>query len=292
MSSFQYTPSPISHNDSLLTALFIAAVLHGFILLGLNFSFPEPQRVSKSIEITLSNTPAKKAPKKASYLAPDNQIGAGQQHKKPEPPKQKLPNPTNGDKKTPKPKPIEKVEKKPRSVEKKVTVEKAEEKIVSLEQFETQQEVEESRPHLTAEALRRQVAQLGEKIRQTSISSENSKIKFVNAVSTHKYLAAQYMKDWENKVERTGNLNYPEVARQKGFSSTLTMDVGIKADGSIYSMRITKSSGNPALDDAAKRIVRMSAPFAALPAELLEELDVLVITRVWKFSDESGMTTR
>jgi protein TonB len=70
------------------------------------------------------------------------------------------------------------------------------------------------------------------------------------------------------------------------------MDVGIKADGSIYSIRINKSSGNPALDEAAQRIVRMSAPFAPLPTELLKELDVLVITRVWKFSDESGLITR
>ncbi|HBA66885.1 MAG TPA: energy transducer TonB, partial [Methylococcaceae bacterium] len=49
---------------------------------------------------------------------------------------------------------------------------------------------------------------------------------------------------------------------------------------------------NPALDEAAIRIVRMSAPFPPLPQELLKELDVLVITRVWKFSDESGMSAR
>ena len=47
------------------------------------------------------------------------------------------------------------------------------------------------------------------------------------------------MKDWENKVERTGNLNYPEVAKKKGFTGTLTMNVGINADGSIYSIHIT-----------------------------------------------------
>ena len=124
-----------------------------------------------------------------------------------------------------------------------------------------------------------------------SKAAEQTKIKFVDSVSAHKYVAAQYMKDWEDKVERTGNLNYPEVAAKKNFSGTLTMDVGIKADGSIYSIRINQSSGNPALDEAAKRIVRMSAPFAPLPVELLKELDVLVITRVWKFSDESGMTS-
>jgi protein TonB len=79
---------------------------------------------------------------------------------------------------------------------------------------------------------------------------------------------------------------------QKDFSGTLTMDVGIKADGSVYSIRINQSSGNSALDEAAKKIVRMSAPFPALPTDLLKELDVLIITRVLRFSDQSGITTQ
>ena len=150
----------------------------------------------------------------------------------------------------------------------------------------------EKRPQLTAESLQQQIAQLGTEIRQSQPSADQTKIKFVDSVSAHKYVAAQYMKDWESKVERTGNLNYPEAAAKKNFSGTLTMDVGINADGSIYSIRINRSSGNPALDEAAKKIVRMSAPFAPLPLDLRKELDVLVITRVWKFSDESGLVTR
>jgi protein TonB len=150
----------------------------------------------------------------------------------------------------------------------------------------------EEKPQLTAESLQQQLAQLGTEIRQSQPSADQTKIKFVDSVSTHKYVAAQYMKDWESKVERTGNLNYPEAAAKKNFSGTLTMDVGIKADGSIYSIRINKSSGNPELDDAAIKIVRMSAPFPPLPLDLTKELDVLVITRVWKFSDESGLITR
>jgi len=91
MSPLSYTPSPISHSDSLLTALFIAAVLHAIILMGLNFSIPQTEKVRKSIEITLSSSPARKAPKKAQYLAQNNQLGAGNKTKKPEPPKQKIP---------------------------------------------------------------------------------------------------------------------------------------------------------------------------------------------------------
>jgi protein TonB len=281
-------PAPLSNNDSLLIALFVAAIVHIVIVLGLNFNAPQPEKVSRSIDITLVNTPAKKAPKNAQFLAQENQIGAGETSKKPEPPPQQLPSQGNNQVKE-----IKKsapVESKPKEAQKMITQEKAEKKVVTASEPDTGQHTEK-RPQLSAETLQQQITQLGTEIRLSQQSSEQTKIKFVDSVSAHKYVAAQYMKDWEGKVERTGNLNYPEVAAKKDFSGTLTMDVGIKADGSIYSIRISQSSGNPALDEAAKRIVRMSAPFAPLPLELLKELDVLVITRVWKFSDESGMTS-
>jgi protein TonB len=281
-------PAPLSNNDSLLIALFVAAIIHIVIVLGMNFTAPQPEKVSRSIDITLVNTPAKKAPKKAQFLAQENQIGAGETSKKPEPPPQQLPSQGNSQVKE-----IKKsapAESKPKAAQKMITQEKAEKKVVTAREPDTGQHTEK-RPQLSPETLQQQITQLGTEIRLSQQSSEQTKIKFVDSVSAHKYVAAQYMKDWEGKVERTGNLNYPEVAAKKDFSGTLTMDVGIKADGSIYSIRISQSSGNPALDEAAKRIVRMSAPFAPLPLELLKELDVLVITRVWKFSDESGMTS-
>lgn len=284
-----FSQPTVSEGDSLLVTLFLAAVIHAFIFLGINFSIPLPKKVNKQIEITLASSPAKKAPKKAKFLAQDNQVGAGKHTKAPTPPKQKLP--SQGVSNNKKPSPYKRqIERSPKVLQKLITQKKAEHKIVSSKKIKP--ESKKIRQKLSPEALRKQIAQLGAQIRHSQQSSEHTKIKFVNSVSTHKYVAAQYMKDWENKVERTGNLNYPEIARKKGYSGTLTMDVGIKADGSIYSMRITKSSGSKALDDAAKRIVRLSAPFAALPRELLQEVDVLVIPRVWKFSDESGVTTR
>jgi protein TonB len=283
------SPEPLSNNDSLLIALFLAAVIHVVIGLGVNFTMPQPEEVSRSIDITLVNMPAQKAPEKAQFLAQENQLGAGEQSSKPEPPPQQLPSQSHSEVK-----PVKKTapeQDKPKAAKKLITQKKAEKKIITASKPDTGQQTEK-RPQLSAEMLQQQIAQLGTEIRLSQQSAEQTKIKFVDSVSAHKYIAAQYMKDWEDKVERTGNLNYPEVAAKKNFSGTLTMDVGIKADGSIYSIRINQSSGNPALDEAAKRIVRMSAPFAPLPMDLRKELDVLVITRVWKFSDESGMTSR
>jgi protein TonB len=287
-----FVPSAtLSNNDSLLIAIFVAVIVHIVLVLGMNFTTPKPEKINKSINITLINTPVKKAPEKANFLAQDNQLGAGELTKKPDPPAQKLPSQGNSQVKEIKKIAPDPEESKSKVAQKIITQQKAEKKTVTASKPEVVSQPEK-RPQLTAESLQQQIAQLGTEIRQSQPSAEQTKIKFIDSVSAHKYVAAQYMKDWESKVERTGNLNYPEAAAKKNFSGTLTMDVGINADGSIYSIRINRSSGNPALDEAAKQIVRMSAPFAPLPLELRKELDVLVITRVWKFSDESGLVTR
>jgi len=74
-------PAPLSNNDSLLIALFLAAVIHVVIGLGINFTAPQPEQVSRSIDITLVNMPTQKAPEKAQLLAQENQLGAGEQSK-------------------------------------------------------------------------------------------------------------------------------------------------------------------------------------------------------------------
>jgi len=282
-------PVSLYNKDTLLISLFIATIVHIVLVMGLNFSKPEPEKISRSIDVTLINTPVKKAPNNAKFLAQENQIGAGEKSKKPEPPAQKLPSQGNSQKIQIHKNSTE--SSKPKATQKLITQPTAKAKVSPADKPDPVRNTE-TKPHISAESLQQQVTQLGTEIRFSQQSADDTKIKFVDSVSAHKYIAAQYIKDWEGKVERTGNLNYPEVAAKKNFSATLTMDVGIKADGTIYSIRINKSSGNPALDEAAKRIVRMSAPFAPLPTELLKELNVLVITRVWKFSDESGLVTR
>ena len=114
---------------------------------------------------------------------------------------------------------------------------------------------------------------------------------YVNSVNAHKYKAAAYERTWQDKVERIGNLNYPDEARRKNLSGGLLLSVGIKPDGSIHSIQVRRSSGESVLDDAAVRIVRLSAPFSPFPEELKQEADVLVITRTWKFSNDNRVET-
>jgi protein TonB len=285
-SKHSFLQPAVSVQDSLLMTLFIAVIIHVIILLSVRFAVPQPEKFSKQIEITLATLPSKKAPKMADFLAQDNQIGGGIEMNKPEPTKQKIASQGNSEMKPPGQRQSQ-AESRPKAEKKLITQIQADHKITITNKDLPPSEIERSK--VTAEALKRQIAELGEQIRYSKKSSEKTRIKFVNSVSTHKSITAQYIKDWKAKVERVARLNYPEVARE--FEGSLMMDVGINRDGTIYSIRITKSSGRKALDDAAKRIVRLSAPFPVLPVELLEELDVLAIHRVWNFKDQSGVVS-
>ncbi len=106
--------------------------------------------------------------------------------------------------------------------------------------------------------------------------------KFISA-STKEYKYASYMEAWRTKVERVGNLNYPDDARKKKLSGSLILDVALNADGSVNRITIRRSSGIKVLDDAAVRIVELSSPYAPFPDQIKKETDILHITRTWQF---------
>jgi periplasmic protein TonB len=106
--------------------------------------------------------------------------------------------------------------------------------------------------------------------------------KFISA-STKEYRFAAYMEAWRAKVERVGNINYPDEARRNDLSGSLLLDVAINPDGSVREITVRRSSGKKVLDDAAVRIVELAAPFARFPDDFLKEIDILHVTRTWKF---------
>ena len=112
---------------------------------------------------------------------------------------------------------------------------------------------------------------------------QRPKRRFVGA-RAEEYRFARYVEDWRAKIERVGNLNYPEAARELKLYGSLLITVSIRSDGSVENVEINRSSGQKVLDAAAVRIVEMSAPFAAFPADIKRDTDVLHITRTWMFT--------
>jgi protein TonB len=95
-----------------------------------------------------------------------------------------------------------------------------------------------------------------------------------------------YLEAWRQKVESIGSLNYPAEATAQKLYGRLVMTVSIRADGSIESIEMERGSGFKVLDDAARRIVELGAPYAAFPANISKDTDILVITKTWTFTRE------
>jgi len=118
--------------------------------------------------------------------------------------------------------------------------------------------------------------------RKLSAYAKRPRRKWVTArTREHKYAA--YMEAWRRKVERIGNLNYPDEARRRRLSGSLLLEVALNADGTINQIVLRRSSGKRVLDDAAMRIVRLAAPFARFPKSIARETDILHIQRTWRF---------
>ena len=111
--------------------------------------------------------------------------------------------------------------------------------------------------------------------------AKRPKRKFVSA-STREYAWAQYLRGWVDRVERVGNLNYPDEARRRRIGGLVVISVAVRRDGSVENTRIIQSSHVPMLDNAALRIVKLSEPFAPLP-KTQDDPDILHVTRTWQF---------
>ncbi len=115
------------------------------------------------------------------------------------------------------------------------------------------------------------------------------KRKFIGA-RTKEYRFAAYVEAWRQKVEKVGTLNYPEAAKAQKLYGSLRMTVNIKADGTIESIELNKSSGHELLDEAAKRIVELAAPYAEFPPDVRKDTDIISITRTWTFTREDTLS--
>jgi len=120
--------------------------------------------------------------------------------------------------------------------------------------------------------------------------AKRPRMKYISA-NTKEFKYAAYMETWRAKVERIGNINYPEEARTRQLSGSLLLDVALRPDGSVEEITVRRSSGHAVLDDAAVRIVELAAPFAPFPPDIRRDVDVLHVTRTWKFLNSDGFSS-
>jgi len=296
-------------------------------------SSPTNQPVS-NLEITLVKQQTKLEPEDADFLAQANNEGGGEtDEKSPEPtpeepipaaieasaaeiippPQEVIPDPLPVEApipEPPKPEPeiIEVVEsppvvEKPVVPKQMVTQAKAERKVAVAEEPEDALEdikdvLLETKPQLSARDLimqaKTEISRLEDQLDQSRKALSKRPKKRRISSRTKEYAGAAYHDGWRRKVERIGNLNYPQEAKQKRINGSLMLSVDINPDGSVPpdGIVISRSSGHKILDDAAIKIVRLAAPYAAIPEDVLQGYDMITIIRTWKFETDRGLLSR
>jgi protein TonB len=273
-------------DDRMSVALLVALVIHALILLGVSFQleFNPVQRAAETLDVVLVNFRTESEPEEAEFLAPVSQEGGGEFEELEKPAAElspEVPTLADGDM----PVASNEVLPRPSESEREVVTAQQEDAVLSTEITAVEQPENET---LSAAELRQQSMQMAQlqpqADRQETWKSKLPRRKFISA-NTREYEYATYMAAWVAKVERVGNLNYPLELKRRGVAGDLLMTVGIRSDGSVESIRVQRASGIEDLDEAAMRIVRLAAPYSPLPPEIARDVDVLHITRTWRFSN-------
>lgn len=278
--------------DPIGATLLFSLLLHGVLLLGITFHFVKPAPSLPTLDVTLVNVANQQAPDKADFLAQANNTGGGQSDRAARPSELfsgAIPKPDPGIAAQP----VEATTPRPREATptRMVTTSGATDFRVTSDTAQTEVDPQESTP--TAAELKRQqaIAQLAAELRKKKVDyAKRPKVKYLTA-STREYAYAAYMRGWSDRVERVGNLNYPEEARRRGLHGDVLLTVVLNLDGSIKSIEVIQSSGQKILDAAAERIVRLAAPFPPAPKSA-ERIDELNITRTWRFQPNNVLQTR
>jgi periplasmic protein TonB len=103
------------------------------------------------------------------------------------------------------------------------------------------------------------------------------------AADTRESDVAVYLDSWRRKIERVGTMNFPDVARRGKFSGTPVIEVTIGADGKLLQTIVRRSSGHAEIDEAAMRILKLAAPFDPFPGDLASKHDEIRIAYEWQF---------
>ena len=146
-----------------------------------------------------------------------------------------------------------------------------------------------ARGPLDSTALLGQIASL--ETEQQRKESAGVRIQRVSPTETRS-AAGFYAADWARKVTRVGEMNFPGAARRLNTSAGPSLEVTIAADGGLREVRIARSSGYAELDEAARRIVKMAAPYPPFPPELRRDVDLLRIAAPWRFDPGGRIRAR
>ena len=294
MSNIQYNTatdfSSFSRSDRLGLTVFSSILVHMVIILGISFTVPKIlQNLEnlKTLSITLVNSRSLTKPEQADYISQANQDGGGEVDS---PEIARSPLPAKLSAKDNQQLPVAAKHQRQRDTKPRdelIAVDDPQARLPNEIKAEPDPQVEMN--EADQKGIIAQVSSVEQAQLMAAISEnwqqyqKRPRRKFLSA-RTRESIYAEYIEGWRIRTEKVGKLNYPgQASRQRTYGKVL-MNIAIRSNGSLEDVAVQRSSGHAILDDAAVRIVRLSAPYREFPEAIKKETDILHITRTFEFT--------
>ncbi len=285
------SPPPPS-NDRLGSTLFVAALIHGVVILGVTFtvtSFDNKKVPSLNVLLQVETGKEELAVETADFLSNRNQRAAGQAAKGTRPttalsaaqPLTQAGDPQGADLTDGTPRDAT------QSAEQVVTRAESPEKVEAQPQPTDDPAPTRQRAAALFQQTGPQTTAMEVSLRAELPSGVDDARTLLATPSSRQSGLAEYLDGWRRRVERIGTANYPAELLGDPNAGRPTLEVVIGKDGQLEDIIVRKSSGDKTLDQAALKILRLASPFEPLPQVIRKDYDVLRFAYDWDFFDHA-----
>ncbi len=279
--------------DRLPPMLFLAALIHGILIIGITFNAALGGEASDaiSLEVTIVADPDQEIdrPEKAEYLAQASQQGGGntQEQVRPSaPPQSQVPIDNIG-------------EESGDSLTESAMLKDTADQVLTTRAEQERSVVNTPRDDpspddSSAIFLESGVAQtlpLPQEDNANLLIHDQNLRQLVTSVDTKESNIAGYLQRWKTKIETIGVKYFPDKGAMQGITGSPTLEVTIRASGQLAEVIVRHSSGSKIIDQAALNILRRAAPFDPFPEVIRVDYDTLRFAYKWQFSEISISST-
>jgi len=274
--------------DRLPAMLFLAALVHGILIIGITFNpyLIDDLTNAISLEVTIVADPDQRIdrPDEAEYLAQASQQGGGNttDEVRPTAPLESA-------------SPIDNLgEEGGESLLDATAHEQSADQVLSTQSEQDRNVVDDLREEpqpddstaIALESGSEQTLPLPQDEAATLLIHDDDPRQLIISADTRESTIAAYLDNWKRRIEAVGDEYFPELGDLDGLTGSPTLEVSIEASGQLSEVIIRKSSGSAVLDQAALDILRRASPFDPFPAEVSADYDRLRFAYKWLFSED------
>jgi len=272
--------------DRLMTTLFLFALLHGIVIMGVSFTsgaLTDDHGVP-TMEVLLApdDLPETRPNDKADYLAQRDQQGSGNLDKRERPTSPRsslLPfnNPGIADGNS-----LQMHRAGADQGNEDLVATRARAPTVRYFQSPANDPAAESQQPLLMTAERQSALPAANEADRLALHGRKER-ELIVTPNTRQSNVAVYLDAWRRKVERIGTLNFPLEAKDKETTKSPVLEIVVRSDGELDEVLLRDSSGSREVDQAAVAIVKLASPFDPFPRDLAETNDSLRFSKEFQF---------